>query len=126
MVKEIVHDPMFLGQKSTDATEDDKQIALDLLDTLRANLEHCVGMAANMIGVKKNIIAISVGLGQFVTYDTEESCLSLLGGPRKCKRYEEIEVEYLDINWKKQRQKYSGWTAQIIQHEADHCNGVLI
>ena len=137
MVREIVHDPMFLGQKSVNATEDDKQIALDLLDTLRANLEHCVGMAANMIGIKKNIIAISVGLGQFVMinpvilkkskpYDTEESCLSLLGGPRKCKRYEEIEVEYLDINWKKQRQKYSGWTAQIIQHEADHCNGFLI
>ena len=86
---------------------------------------------------KKNIIVISVGLGQFVMinpvilkkskpYDTEESCLSLFGGPRKCKRYEEIEVEYLDINWKKQRQKYSGWTAQIIQHEVDHCNGVLI
>jgi peptide deformylase len=137
MVKEIVHDPMFLGQKSVDATEDDKQVAVDLLDTLRANLENCVGMAANMIGVKKNIIAISVGLGQFVMinpvilkkskpYDTEESCLSLLGGPRKCKRYEEIEVEYLDFNWKKQRQKYSGWTAQIIQHEVDHCNGVLI
>ena len=137
MVREIVHDPMFLGQKSIDATEDDKQVVIDLLDTLRANLDHCVGMAANMIGVKKNVIAISVGLGQFVMinpvilkktkpYDTEESCLSLLGGPRKCKRYEEIEVEYLDINWKKQRQKYSGWTAQIIQHEADHCNGVLI
>ena len=137
MVKEIVHDPMFLGQKSIDATVDDKQVAIDLLDTLRANLEHCVGMAANMIGVKKNIIVISVGLGQFAMinpvilkkskpYDTEESCLSLPGGPRKCKRYEEIEVEYLDINWKKQRRKYSGWTAQIIQHEVDHCNGVLI
>ena len=137
MVKEIVHDPMFLGQKSVDATKEDKQVAVDLLDTLRANLGHCVGMAANMIGVKKSIIAISVGLGQFVMinpvimrksqpYDTEESCLSLLGGPRKCNRYEEIEVEYLDINWTQQRQKYSGWTAQIIQHEVDHCNGVLI
>ena len=137
MVREIIHDPMFLGQKSIEATEDDRQVAVDLLDTLRANLGSCVGMAANMIGVKKNIIAISVGLGQFVMinpvivkkakpYDTEESCLSLLGGPRKCRRYEEIEVEYLDINWKKQRQKYTGFTAQIIQHEVDHCNGVLI
>ncbi len=137
MVKDIINDPMFLGQRSTDATEEDKQTVMDLLDTLRANLEHCVGMAANMIGVKKNIIAVSVGLGQFVMinplivkkskpYDTEESCLSLLGGPSKCRRYEEIEVDFLDINWKKQHQKYSGWTAQIIQHDVDHCNGVLI
>ena len=137
MVREIVHDPMFLAQKSQPATEEDKQVALDLLDTLRAHTHECVGMAANMIGVKKNIIVVSAGLGQFAMinpkiismkkpYDTEEGCLSLLGGPRKCKRYEEIEVSYLDINWKPQKQKYTGWVAQIIQHEVDHTNGVLI
>lgn len=137
MVKEIVHDPMFLGQKSIDATPEDAQGVTDLLDTLRANLDGCVGMAANMIGVKKRIIVVASGLGQFAMinpvilkkekpYQTEEGCLSLLGGPRKCTRYEEIEVEYLDINWKKQKQKYNGWIAQIIQHEVDHCNGVLI
>ena len=137
MIKQVVRDVIFLGQRSEEATKADLPVADDLRDTLAANREHCVGMAANMIGVKKNIIVISVGLGQFAMinpvilkkskpYDTEESCLSLLGGPRKCKRYEEIEVEYLDINWNKQRQKYSGWTAQIIQHEVDHCNGVLI
>lgn len=137
MVKDIVHDPMFLGQKSVDATPEDAQIVTDLLDTLRANLDGCVGMAANMIGVKKRIIVVAAGLGQFAMinpvilkkdkpYQTEEGCLSLLGGPRKCTRYDEIEVEYLDINWKKQKQKYKGWIAQIIQHEVDHCNGVLI
>ena len=137
MVKEIVHDPMFLGQKSVDATKEDKQVAVDLLDTLRANLGHCVGMAANMIGVKKSIIAISVGLGQFVMinpvimrksqpYDTEESCLSLLGGPRKCKRYKEIEVEYLDSDFKLKRGTYTDFTAQIIQHEIQHFSGDLI
>lgn len=137
MVREIVHDPMFLAQKSEKATEADKQVAIDLLDTLRAHTEECVGMAANMIGVKKNIIVVSAGLGQFVMinpviiskskpYDTEEGCLSLLGGPRKCKRFEEIEVSFQDINFKTQRQKYSGWIAQIIQHEVDHTNGILI
>lgn len=137
MIRDIVHDPMFLAQKSTPATETDKQVALDLLDTLRAHTAECVGMAANMIGVKKNIIVVSAGLGQFVMinpvitskkkpYDTEEGCLSLLGGPRKCKRYEEIEVSFQDINFKQQKQNYSGWIAQIIQHEVDHLNGVLI
>lgn len=137
MVKEIVHDPMILAKKSTEATEDDKQVALDLLDTLRAHNDECVGMAANMIGIHKSIIAVSAGLGQFAMinpvitakrspYDAEEGCLSLLGGPRKCKRYEEIEVSYQDINFKLQKQKYSGWIAQIIQHEVDHINGVLI
>lgn len=137
MIQEIMHDPIFLAQKSVPATETDKQIAIDLLDTLRAHTTECVGMAANMIGVKKNIIAVSAGLGQFIMinptitckkdpFDTEEGCLSLLGGPRKCKRYNEIEVSYLDINFKPHTQKYSGWTAQIIQHEIDHLNGVLI
>ena len=136
MVKKIMRDPMFLGQKSEDATEADKQVVPDLLDTLRANLDHCVGMAANMIGVKKNIIVVAAGPFQFAmvnpvitkksgVYETEESCLSLIG-VRPCTRYEEIEVDYLDQDFKPQHGKYSGWTAQIIQHEIDHCNGVVI
>ena len=137
MVREIIHDPLFLGQKSIPATEEDKQIAIDLLETLLAHRDECVGMAANMIGEKKSILAVNVGFSQFVMinpkiiwtkkpYDTEESCLSLLGGPRKCKRYEEIEVSYLDIDWKPHKQKYGGYVAQIIQHEVDHINGILI
>ena len=136
MIKKIMHDPLFLAQKSVDATEADKQIVADLLDTLKANLEHCVGMAANMIGVKKNIIVVAAGPFQFAminpvitkksgAYQTEEGCLSL-EGVRPCTRYQEIEVDYLDQNFKKQHGKYSGWTAQIIQHEIDHCNGIVI
>ena len=136
MVKKIMRDPLFLAQKSVDATEDDKQVVTDLLDTLRANLDHCVGMAANMIGVKKNIIVVAAGPFQFAminpvitgksgAFQTEEGCLSLTG-VRKCTRYQEIEVEYQDMNFKKKREKYSGWTAQIIQHEIDHCDGILI
>lgn len=137
MVRDIMHDPIFLAQPSVDATLEDKQVAIDLLDTLRAHLDGCVGMAANMIGVRKNIIVVAAGLGQFVMinpvivkkgkpYQTEEGCLSLMGGPRKCTRFEEIEVDYYDLNWKKQHSSYTGWVAQIIQHEVDHCNGVLI
>ena len=118
------------------ATEDDKQVVTDLLDTLRANLDHCVGMAANMIGVKKNIIVVAAGPFQFAminpvitgksgAFQTEEGCLSL-DGVRPCTRYKEIEVDYLDQNFKKKHGKYTGWTAQIIQHEVDHCNGVVI
>ena len=136
MVKKIMHDPLFLAQKSVDATEADKQIVTDLLDTLRANLDHCVGMAANMIGVKKNIIIVNMGFIDVVMfnpvivskrdmYETEEGCLSL-DGVRKTTRYQEIEVEYYDFNWKKQRQKLSGWTAQICQHEIDHLSGKII
>ena len=136
MVKNIVKDPLFLSQKSVDATEADKQVVIDLLDTLRAHLDHCVGMAANMIGVKKNIIVVAAGPFQFVMinpvitkksgeYQTEEGCLSL-EGVRPCNRYNEIEVDYLDQNFKKQHGKYSDWTAQIIQHEIDHCNGIVI
>ena len=136
MVKKIMHDPLFLSQKSVDATEADKQIVTDLLDTLKANLEHCVGMAANMIGVKKNIIIVNMGFIDVVMfnpvivskhdmYETEEGCLSL-DGVRKTTRYQEIEVEYYDFNWKKQRQKLSGWTAQICQHEIDHLSGKII
>lgn len=136
MVKKITRDPMFLAQKSVDATEADKQVITDLLDTLRANLDHCVGMAANMIGVSKNIIVVSAEPFQFAminpvitkktgAFQTEEGCLSL-DGVRPCTRYKEIEVDYLDTNFKKQHGKYIGWTAQIIQHEVDHCNGIVI
>ena len=109
---------------------------MDLLDTLRASLDHCVGMAANMIGVSKNIIVVAAGPFQFAminpvitkktgAFQTEEGCLSL-DGVRPCTRYKEIEVDYLDTNFKKQHGKYIGWTAQIIQHEVDHCNGIVI
>ena len=136
MVQKVIKDPMFLAQKSVDATREDAQVIVDLLDTLRAHLDHCVGMAANMIGVKKRIIVVAAGPFQVPminpvivkksgAYQTEEGCLSL-DGVRPCKRYQKIEVEYLDQNFKKQRGKYSGWTAQIIQHEIDHCNGVVI
>lgn len=136
MIKDIMKDPLFLAQKSTDATKADQQVVVDLLDTLRANLDHCVGMAANMIGVKKNIIVVAVGSFQFAminpkitkksgVFETAEGCLSL-DGVRPCKRYKEIEVDYLDQDFKKQHGKYSGWTAQIIQHEIDHCKGIVI
>ena len=136
MVKKVVRDPLFLAQKSEPATEVDKQVVQDLLDTLRANLDHCVGMAANMIGVKKNIIVVAAGPFQFSminaiitkksgAFQTEEGCLSL-DGVRSCTRYKEIEVDYLDQNFKKQHDKYSGWIAQIIQHELDHVAGIVI
>ena len=136
MVKQIVKDPLFLAQKSEPATESDRQIVTDLMDTLRANLDRCVGMAANMIGVKKYIIVVASGPFQFAMinpvitkklkpYQTEEGCLSLTG-KRPCTRYEEIEVDYLDADFQKKHGKYIGWTAQIIQHEIDHCNGILI
>ena len=136
MVKQIVRDIFFLGQKSEEATRQDLAIGQDLQDTLKANQDRCVGMAANMIGVKKRIIIVNMGLMNIVMYnpmivkkdtpyETEEGCLSL-DGVRKTTRYQNIEVEYLDAGWKKHRQKYSGWTAQIIQHEADHLDGVII
>ena len=137
MIRELVHDPIFLGQKSEKATITDLQTAEDLLDTLTAHKDTCVGMAANMIGVKKRIICFDNG-GTFMTmfnpeilessqgYETEESCLSLLGGPRKTKRYKKIKVQYQTADFKVQIKTFEGWTAQIIQHEIDHCNGVLI
>ena len=126
MVKQIVRDIFFLGQPSEPATQADLSVGRDLLDTLQANREACVGMAANMIGVKKNIIIVNMGLIDVVMfnpviisrrgrYETEEGCLSL-EGVRKTTRYQEIEVEYYDSSWKKQRQKLSGWTAQIAQY----------
>ena len=136
MVKEIMRDPFFLAQKSVPATKDDLQVGRDLMDTLKAHREGCVGMAANMIGIKKNIIIVNMGFVDVVMfnpvitsksglYQTEEGCLSLVG-VRKTTRYQDIEVEYYDFAWKKQRQKLSGWTAQIVQHEIDHCNGIVI
>lgn len=136
MVKPIMRDLFFLRQRSEKATEADRQTAIDLLDTLKAHEDGCVGMAANMIGVNKAIIAVNMGFMNVAMfnpkivkrngkYETEEGCLSL-DGVRKCVRYQEIEVEYEDINFKRQRQKYSGWTAQIIQHECDHLNGIII
>ena len=136
MIKAIVRDPMFLMQKSEPATEADKQVITDLMDTLRANLDRCVGMAANMIGVKKQIIVVAAGpmifpmVNPVITrktgmYKTEESCLSL-EGVRPCTRYREIEVDYLDQDFNKRHGKYSGFTAQIIQHEIQHFSGELI
>ena len=136
MVKEIMRDPFFLAQKSVPATKDDLQVGRDLMDTLKAHREGCVGMAANMIGVKKNIIIVNMGFIDVVMfnpvitsksglYQTEEGCLSLTG-VRKTTRYQDIEVEYYDFAWKKQRKQLSGWTAQIAQHEIDHCNGIVI
>ena len=136
MVKAIVKDIFFLGQKSETATKQDLPVGQDLQDTLIANRDRCVGMAANMIGVKKRIIIVNMGFMNVVMYnpvivkkdtpyETEEGCLSL-EGVRKTTRYQNIEVEYLDGSWKKQRQKYSGWIAQIIQHEVDHLEGRII
>ena len=136
MIKQIVKDVFFLGQKSEDATKEDLPVGQDLQDTLSANRERCVGMAANMIGVKKRIIIVNIGFMNVVMYnpvilkkdtpyETEEGCLSL-EGVRKTTRYQNIEVEYQDVSWKKQRQKFSGWTAQIIQHEVDHLSGIII
>ena len=136
MIRPIMKDVLFLSQKSQPATPEDKQVAFDLLDTLKAHEDGCVGMAANMIGVKKNIIAVNMGFMNVVMFnpviikrngqfETEEGCLSLTG-VRKCSRYKEIEVEYQDINFQKKRQKFEGWTAQIIQHEVDHLDGKII
>ena len=136
MVKAVMKDVFFLGQKSEPATKADLQVGPDLQDPLQANRAGCVGMAANMIGVKKRVIIVNIGLVDVVMfnpvllskdtpYETEEGCLSLTG-VRKTTRYENIEIEYYDMNWKKQRQKLSGWTAQICQHELDHLEGILI
>ena len=136
MIRPIVKDVFFLGQKSGPATMQDLSVGQDLMDTLRANQDHCVGMAANMIGVKKRVIIVNMGILNVVMYnpvivrkdspyETEEGCLSLTG-IRKTTRYQNIEVEYYDSSWKKRRQKYSGWTAQIIQHECDHLEGIII
>ena len=137
MVRELMHDPIFLARKSEPATAEDLEVARDLLDTLTFHKEGCVGMAANMIGVTKRIIVFD-NEGEYMTmlnpvilkandlYETEEGCLSLLGGPRKCKRYKKIKVQYQNLQLQTRIKTFSGWTAQIIQHEIDHCNGILI
>ena len=137
MVKEVMHDPIFLALKSEPATIEDLQLAQDLLDTLIAHKEGCVGMAANMIGVLKRIIVFD-NEGTYMTmfnpeiikmsgqYDAEEGCLSLLGGPRKCKRYQAIKVQWQNEQFQTRIKNFTGWPAQIIQHEIDHCNGILI
>ena len=137
MIREVIHDPILLARKSESATLDDQQVAQDLLDTLTANKEACVGMAANMIGVCKRIIVFDND-GTYMTmfnpeiiktsgpYDTEEGCLSLLGGPRSCKRYQTIKVRWQNKQFQTRIKTFTGWTAQIIQHEVDHCNGILI
>ena len=141
MLKELIHDPIFLAGKSEVATKEDLQVAQDLLDTLLAHKDSCVGIAANMIGVRKRIIAFLDESGRAPTYtvmfnpeiikkdgsyDAEEGCLSLLGDPRPCKRYKSIKVKYQTLDMQTRIKTYTGWTAQIIQHEVDHCNGILI
>ena len=137
MVRELMHDPIFLAQRSEAATASDLQTGQDLLDTLNAHRQTCVGMAANMIGVCKRIIVFDDGSKltlmfnpQIVKcsgpYETEEGCLSLLGGPRKTTRYQKIKVEYQTPAFQTRLKTYEGWTAQIIQHEIDHCDGILI
>ena len=137
MVRELMHDPIFLARKSVPAAQEDLAIAQDLLDTLTAHKDGCVGMAANMIGENKRIIVFD-NEGTYMTmlnpeilkaegaYETEEGCLSLLGGPRKCRRYKKIKVRYQNLQMQTRIKTFTGWPAQIIQHEVDHCNGVLI
>ena len=137
MIKELVHDPILLARKSQPATREDLPVAQDLVDTIAAHKETCVGMAANMIGVTKRIIVFDNGgsytvmlnpeiVKQSDPYETEESCLSLLGGPRKTVRYQKIKVRYQTVDFQTRLKTFSGWTAQIIQHEIDHCGGILI
>ena len=137
MIREIVHDPIFLGVPSEPATREDLSVAQDLLDTLTANQEACVGMAANMIGIRKNIIVFD-NEGTYMTmfnpelikcaepYDTAEGCLSLLGDPRPCKRYRTIKVRWQNEQFQTRIKTFTGWPAQIIQHEIDHLHGILI
>lgn len=137
MEKELIHDPIFLAAKSQPADSGDADTARDLLDTLKAHKDSCVGMAANMIGVTKRIIAFENGPGYMVMYNpeiikksgpfnTEEACLSLLGGPRKTRRFKKIKVQYQNEDFETRVKSFEGFTAQIIQHEIDHCNGILI
>ena len=137
MIKEVVHDPILLAGKSEPATIEDLQVAQDLLDTLIANKDACVGMAANMIGVRKRIIVFD-NEGIYITmfnpeilkmadpYNTREGCLSLLGEPRPCKRCQTIKVRWQNEKFQTRIKTFTGWTAQIIQHEIDHLNGILI
>ena len=137
MVRELIHDPILLSRKSREATAEDLSIAADLLETLAAHKQTCVGMAANMIGEFVRIIAFDCD-GKYMVmlnpeiikaegaYETEEGCLSLLGGPRKTKRFQKIKVRYQTETMQVRLKTFTGWTAQIIQHEIDHCQGILI
>lgn len=136
MVREIMRDPLFLAVPSMEATQEDLPVAQDLMDTLRANRERCVGMAANMIGVHKSIIAFLDGRVYMVMlnpeiiraegeYEAEEGCLSL-DGIRKAKRYRKIQVRYQTEKMLIKTRTFRDYTAQIIQHEIDHCKGILI
>lgn len=137
MIREVIHDPILLARKSELATVEDLPVAQDLLDTLATNKDACVGMAANMIGVHKRIIVFD-NEGTYMTmfnpeiikmsgpYGAEEGCLSLLGGPRPCKRYQTIKVQWQNEQFQTRIKTFAGWPAQIIQHEIDHCNGILI
>lgn len=137
MIKSLTHDPIFLSLKSEVATKEDIQVAEDLRDTLKAYKDGCVGMAANMIGVRKRIIAFDNDGTYMVMfnpqiikksepYETEEGCLSLLGGSRKCKRYKTIKVKWQTAEMQTRIKTFTGFPAQIIQHEIDHCEGTLI
>ena len=137
MIRSLVHDPLLLARKSSPAAAEDLDTARDLLDTLAAHKDSCVGMAANMIGVTKCIIAFDCEGSYMVMlnpeiltssgeYETEEGCLSLLGGPRKTKRFQKIKVRWQNEQFQTRIKTFTGWTAQIIQHEIDHCNGILI
>ena len=137
MIRELIHDPILLAKKSSPAMQADLPAARDLLDTLAAYRESCVGMAANMIGVYKRIIAFDND-GEYMLmlnpeiiaksgpYETQEGCLSLLGGPRRTRRFQKIKVRYQTEEFQTRLKTFAGWTAQIIQHEIDHCNGILI
>ena len=137
MIREIIHDPIFLAVKSNNATFDDIPVAEDLLETLISHKDECVGMAANMIGVRKRIICFD-NAGEYMTmlnpeiikasdsFEAKEGCLSLLGGPRSVKRFKKIKVRYQTLSFETRIKSFDGWTAQIIQHEIDHCNGILI
>lgn len=133
----LIHDPIFLAQKSSPADPNDRQTAQDLLDTITAHRDSCVGMAANMIGVRKRIIVFDEGgtfrvmfnpeiIGKSEPYKTSEGCLSLLGEPRPTTRFKKIKVRYQNDDFQTRIKTFTGFTAQIIQHEVDHCNGVLI
>ena len=137
MVRELMHDPLFLGRKSRAAAKEDLAIGRDLFETLVAHKDTCVGMAGNMIGETVAVIAFFDGNTPVVMYnpeilkaegeyETQEGCLSLLGGPRPCRRYQKIKVRWDNENFQKRVKTFTGWTAQIIQHEVDHCNGILI
>ena len=137
MIRPLVHDPLLLARKSVPATKEDLETARDLLDTLVSHKDACVGMAANMIGITRRIIAFDCDGTYMVMlnpeiisssgeYETEESCLSLLGGPRRTNRFQKIKVRWQTEALQTRIKTFTGWTAQIIQHEIDHCNGILI